>query len=193
MWATVVQGPQVAALCGSCIGYEPELLQRHFRPGTLNLGGLAQNIIRASFAKYRQMPEPHRGAFELEALGLDLTVYGLSSPDTNSFLPPISRLRATLQGLPLPPHLSYLQPACHCSACGGHLAALYFWPFIIIDSLSDLPIIFHVTELISPQVFSRIFCILKWTLMYPKRLFSFVFKFPSLSHHKLCLTAMCIC
>lgn len=147
-------------------------MSQNFSSGTLGRGLSTSagwlRIIRAAFAKYRQMPEPHRGAFELEALGLDLTVYGLSSPDTNSFLPPISRLRATLQGLPLPPHLSYLQPACHCSACGGHLAALYFWPFIIIDSLSDLPIIFHVTELISPQVFSRIFCILKWTLMYPR-------------------------
>lgn len=139
------------------------------------------------------MPEPHPGAFELEALGLDLRVYILSSPHINSFLPPISRLTATLQGLPLVPHLPYLRPACHCSACGGHLAALYCWPFIIIDSLSDLPIIFHVTELISPQVFSCIFCILKWNLMYPKRLFSFVFMFPSLSPHKLCWTAMCIC
>ena len=57
----------------------------HVMPGLSTPAGWL-GITRAAFQM--QMPEPHHGAFESEAPGLNLRVYVLRFPDINALLVP---------------------------------------------------------------------------------------------------------
>lgn len=91
--------------------------------------------------------------------GLDLRMYVLSSPDISA-LPPTPQLRATLWAgggggstSSLIFHLAPLSSSTGTSQPVQTLGSISFWPFIFVNSVSDLPIIFHMTEFISPQVY----------------------------------------